>query len=250
MLYSGTLLAEIKERKNLPKGFSQLPMRLQNALLHPKSQISNVSADIVQYTVIAGSSETRKGYFRADSKGRFRIDYTSPDEQVVFDGKTLYWDIKENGFVWEIPELSADSPVQAQAIPEKPAFLSNEFEIRKENKPWSAYLPGFSEGEYFSVKSNKTRLIIYMRYNYEVGAVTSRRVVDHQGNEILTENLEDPVLFRQTAFFKKSKVIAGNLQTGKKLLSQTTYHNLKFNTKMPAAIFMKPKGKIKLYQSR
>ena len=79
-------------------------LSLFRQIVEENSRIKSIEADIIQYVITPEhSKEIFKGKYRADKKGRFRIDYTTPSNQIVLnDGRCIYWYYPDERLLYKI----------------------------------------------------------------------------------------------------------------------------------------------------
>lgn len=78
-------------------------------IIRAQSRVKTIDAEIVQYIHTPGrEAEKFRGRYRADSRGRFRIDFREPERQTVLNtGTGLYWYYPDAGLLYEIGGKSA-----------------------------------------------------------------------------------------------------------------------------------------------
>ncbi len=201
------------------------------------SHIQDVQAEIRQTIRQQGVDEKRRGYYWADNRGRFRLQFFEPDELVVFDGEKLYWYIASNGFSWV---MAPNDSVRPQTLTQ-PVWFSRDFFVEYKEPLTSR----FWSSDKVSFKVRNPTMVVALRYSRSIRAIIHRELYDMAGNRLLSENFDDPVDCAGKPFFRRVSVVAGH---GKwQVSNETEYYHPLCNRGLPNSLFLPPPGPQKIY---
>ncbi|HSV98495.1 MAG TPA: DUF4292 domain-containing protein [Spirochaetota bacterium] len=199
------------------------------------AKILTIDAEITQYITEPGRGrEIFRGRYRADGRGRFRIDYTVPSRQIVrSDGA---------GFEWYYPDDRLLYYAKAAGRgPARPGFnpldgIDSELETRFELSGGAWRLYGFfKRARVYHLKDRQSGVDIEVRVDPSTKAVISKTVRDRRGYELLKETYEGYRAIGGIYFPSRVSVTA---RTAKGITSNVTdYGRVTLNGPVPDAVF-------------
>jgi outer membrane lipoprotein-sorting protein len=208
---------------------------LFGAVAREHAKIRSIDAEITQYIRESGGpQELFRGRYRADERGRFRIDYTVPSRQVVrSDGKIFEWYYPDDRLLYYSEAASGDR--------KGPGFnpldgIDGELETRFELSEGAWRLYGFfKRARVYHLKDRHSGVDIEVRVDPAMKAVISKTVRDRRGYEILRESYEGYRAIDGIWFPSRVSVTA---RTARGITSNVTdYGRVKLNGAIPDAVF-------------
>ncbi len=199
------------------------------------AKIRAIDAEITQYIAEPGRPrEIFRGRYRADDRGRFRIDYTVPSRQIVrSDGKVFEWYYPDDRLLYYAE--SADGGRKG------PGFnplggIEGELESRFELSGGGWRLYGFfRRARVYHLKDRHSGVDIEVRVDPAMKAVISKTVRDRRGYEILKESYEAYRAIGGIYFPSRVSVTA---RTARGITSNVTdYGRVSLNGTIPDAVF-------------
>ena len=208
---------------------------LFRAVAREHAKIRSIDADITQYITEPGRPrEIFRGRYRADGRGRFRIDYTVPSRQVVrSDGKLFEWYYPDDRLLYYSEAAERDRP--------GPGFnpldgIEKELESRFELSGGGWRLYGFfKRARVYHLRDRQSGLDIEVRVDPSIRAVITKTVRDRRGYELIRESYEGHRDIGGVFFPTRVSVTA---RTARGITSSVTdYARVILNGPMPEAVF-------------
>ncbi|MCB1200912.1 MAG: hypothetical protein KDK41_09730 [Leptospiraceae bacterium] len=223
-----------------PAGYDALPKEIRS-ILENKRDIITIQSKIRQWIRSPDGNETRAGYYWANSQGHFRIEYISPRETLVFDGRLIYWKIADNPFTWTIsgPRPPVLPGTQDPGISD---YTSIELKER-------------TLGDYFSPLTRTLTLFgrentrIEAELNLQTAAFTERKMFDHRGRLFLHEKMTNAVLIDNFYFYSTITVRAVNPASNVSVTNKTEYSEIQLNQPLPTYLFKPLPGPFKIFET-
>ncbi len=152
--------------------------------------IKTVDASIEQMTIRGEGVPVRsRGRFRAGSGGRFRIDYTRPEKQlVIYNGRDLRWYFPGDKLLYIYPGRGAGKV---------PSFNPLEKYRKEINGRFSIKYMGFSFYRLFRVvdlyrlREKNRKMDIFLWIDSEKETLLKRVLKDREGVEYMKEEFQD-----------------------------------------------------------
>ncbi len=208
---------------------------LFRAVAREHAKIRTIDAEITQYIAEPGRPrEIFRGRYRADERGRFRIDYTVPSRQIVRSDGTV--------FEWYYPEERLLYYADAAGRPSaRPGFnpldgIDDGIETRfaLSGGGWRLY-GFFKRARVYHLKDRQSGVDIEVRVDPAMKAVISKTVRDSRGYEILKETYEGYRTIGAIHFPSRVSVTA---RTARGITSNVTdYGRVALNGAIPGAVF-------------
>lgn len=167
------------------------PLELFRKVVMEHARMRSVDAEITQYIQMGeGPQEIFKGRYRADSSGRFRIDYTVPSAQVVVnDGAGLYWYYPGEKLLYRIEGQGTAGHGQGpNPLREFQGKFEERFEITSEGPRLHGF---FRKAHRFRVTDTRSGLTLRILVDEKTKSVLEKVVRDRAGREILKESYSD-----------------------------------------------------------
>lgn len=208
---------------------------LFRAVAREHARISSIDADITQYISEPGRPrEIFKGRYRADARGRFRIDYTVPSRQVVrSDGRVFEWYYPDERLLYysESPKNEGKGP-EFNPLEGIEEALESRFTLS--GGAWRLY--GFFRPlRVYHLHDAKTGLDIEVRVDPSIRAVIEKTVRDRRGYELIRESYRGHRKLGEIFFPSRVSVTT---RTARGITSNVTdYARVILNGPMPDAVF-------------
>lgn len=164
--------------------------RIIEALISEQNRIRTIDCSLTQLIYEDGNSIRYTGRYRADSTGRFRVDYTLPSKQTVLNtAKGLFWHMPEENTLYmiesKIPALSGSNPGGIGNMMKK-------IDDRLELKYLGTHLYGFFTVAHRFImidggSGNRMEFIAGARDNI----ILEKKVLDRDGTEVMREVYSD-----------------------------------------------------------
>lgn len=211
------------------------PLSLFRELIKESARIHTIDAEIEQH--IKGpdeSIELFKGRYRADSLGRFRIDYHAPYRQiVVHNGKTMHWYYPDDKLLYTFGEEGR--PVGNPGINPLHEFskkLATSIEVNYLGKNLYGF---FIVAHHFSILVKDRNVLIDLWIDVKRRVVLSKVVLNRAGQEMLKEVYGGHKRIKGIFFPLRVDVYA---RTNKGITRNTTYYkNVRLNRRLKGDIF-------------
>jgi outer membrane lipoprotein-sorting protein len=204
-------------------------------IIKENSKIQTIDSEITQYiTVEQNPQEIYRGRYRADSQGRFRIDFSVPSEQLVLnDGRTFLWYYPGSKVLYQI-ERHGYASHNAGFNPM--IEFSKEFEKRYEVTYLGKQLYGFfNMAHLFIVRDKEKGIKLDIRIDAKMNTILAKVVRDEKGMEIMKEIYEDYKLINSVNSPARVVVTARTKSGITKNI--TEYSKITLNRNIPPAIF-------------
>lgn len=205
-------------------------------ILKANSRIHTIDSDIVQYiTTSRHSTEIFKGRYRADIKGRLRIDYNVPDKQIVLNnGRILLWYYPDDGILYQIG--SNENPASGPSISPLKEYMYREFEKMYSVTYLGKHLYGFfNTAHQFVVKNIKDGSSTDIWIDSKNNIILAKIVRDENNIEIIKEIYGSHRIINDICFPTRMDVFTrtseGNVQ------STTEYSNVRLNYDIKDNVF-------------
>jgi outer membrane lipoprotein-sorting protein len=204
-------------------------------LVEESTRISSIDAEIEQHITGAnGSIELFKGRYRADSMGRFRIDYHIPYRQIVVNnGRILYWYYPDDKLLYTIGEDSGTvGNPGINPLREFSSTLDKSIEINYLGRHLYGF---FMFAHHFSLFVKGREVVIDLWIDAKKRVVLAKIVLNRAGQEILKEIYGDYKRCDGIYFPLRVDVYA---RTNSGITRNTTYYkNVRLNYKLRGAVF-------------
>lgn len=169
-------------------------------IIKENSKIQTIDSEITQYiTVEQNPQEIYRGRYRADNQGRFRIDFTSPSEQLVLnDGRIFVWYYPKNKVLYQIERQGyASHNTGFNPMME----FSKEFEKRYDVLYLGKHIYGFFKMAHLFIVRDKVKGIkLDIRIDAKMNTILAKTVRGENGIEIMKEIYEDYKLINSVNF--------------------------------------------------
>lgn len=214
---------------------SQNGISLFRNLVSESSRIKTIDAEIVQYIKEPGQpSELFNGRYRADNKGRFRIDYHYPFRQIVINiNDLLYWYYPDKKLLYHFGDKSGFT--QNAKLNPLTEFLKD-FEKNFSVVYLGIHFYGiFTRAHHFLINNRKMDYNVNLWVEVKRKVVTAKVIRNKRGIELLKEiytgyHSVDGIYFpsRIDVFARSKNGITRN---------STRYNSIKLNRKLSGRIF-------------
>ncbi len=203
-------------------------------ILNNNRGIKTVDATIEQLTIRGEGVPVRsRGRFRSGSGGRFRIDYTRPEKQlVIYNGRDLRWYFPGDRLLYIYPGSGAGKV---------PSFNPLEMYRKDINRRFSIKYMGISFYRLFKVvdlyrlREKNRKLDIFLWIDSGKGILLKRVFKDREGVEYMKEEFQD--YGKVSGFFFPGSVEVMARTTGGITTSITRYSNVVVNTLLREDLF-------------
>lgn len=160
--------------------------RVLEAIINEQNRIKTIDCTLSQLIYESGSSSRYLGRFRADFKGRFRIDYTQPSRQTVLNTKTgLFWHMPESNTIYIIP---SKGPSVAGHAARGFGTMIKKIERNMDLKYLGLHLYGFFTPAHRFILIDKhtgTRMVIISGARDNI--ILEKKIIDRDGYEVMRE---------------------------------------------------------------
>ncbi len=179
-LFAIAVLA-IAANTSFPEGEDPL-MRVK--AVHEK--IRTIDCTIEQFIHDGGSVSRYAGRLRADSSGRFRIDYREPSQQtVVATSNSLLWYIKDTATLYVIP--SNNPKTAGTSLGMTGSFIKKIDESMKIQYLGTGFHGFFTAVHRFILLDRSTGLKIEMSTGIKDNVILEKKIRDRDGREVMRE---------------------------------------------------------------
>jgi len=203
-------------------------------IISTRQKINTIDAEIEQ-TVKSSEdgSEKFRGRYRADNSGKFRIDYTRPEKQLVYgNGKKLYWYYPMDSVLYETPSTGMNTPVPGNSLTPYMTGLDKRYRVKKLGRSLYGF---FSIAERFRLTDIKTGKRVFFWFDSAGNRMLRKVVEDSEGREILKEVYSDYRKVNNISFPHRVDVFirtAGGITQ-----SRTNYTAVRVNGKLRQNVF-------------
>ena len=196
--------------------------------------VQTIKASITQHVYLQnGTTEFYSGNYFAAAKGYVRIDYITPEKQVIVINDTgLYWHYCDRGLVF-VSEKNKEGmrpiPIFTASIPDE---RLNNLEILFLGIKLYSF---FKREEVYAVysKTNEVKLILWI--DSSSGLIIRKYILDNSGREIIKENYTGHVnikgIYIPSRIEFKARTADGIIQT------VTEYSNMVINSPVDMELF-------------
>lgn len=208
---------------------------LFHEILAENTKIKTIDARIVQHINTPDhSKEIFIGRYRADGKGRFRIDYKSPSEQIVVNnGEQLFWYYPDEKLLYQIGAGGMPSKPKVSPLAEfKGGTADNELKVLYLGEHLYGF---FSFAHQFVIKDKGKGTSTDIWIDSKKKVVLSKVVRDGEGREIIKEVYEDYVKVNNIFIPSRVDIYARTLKGVTR--NTTEYSEIKLNYKIPGSVF-------------
>jgi len=151
-----------------------------------QEKIRTIDCAIEQIIHEGGSASRYAGRYRADSSGRFRIDYREPSEQTVVNtSSSLLWYIRESGTLFVIPARNPDAASPSPALAGN--FVKKIDATMKVHYLGTGFHGFFTSAHRFLLVNGATGIKIEMTTGIRDNIILEKRVRDRDGREVMRE---------------------------------------------------------------
>lgn len=210
-------------------------LSLFREIVKENSKIKTVEADIIQYIDTPGNSaEVYKGRYRADRRGRFRIDYKTPSTQIVVNnGKSLYWYYPKDKLLYKIGRRA--NIMRSPKISPLKEFAKN-FEKNFRIEYLGKQLYGFFKiAHQFVISDKKGRLVTDIWVDVKKKVILAKIITDKDGDEVMKELFQEYKKIKNIFFPSRIDVYART--AGGITKNITKYNNVNLNSPFRNNIF-------------
>jgi outer membrane lipoprotein-sorting protein len=208
--------------------------RIIEALIAEQNRIRTIDCTLTQLIYEDGNSMRYAGRYRADSKGRFRVDYTLPSKQTVLNTSGgLFWHMPGDNTLYII---QSKSTALSGTSPRGIGNLMKKIDDGMELKYLGTHLYGFFTVAHRFImidrgKGNKMEIIAGTRDTI----ILEKKVFDRDGTEVMREVYSDYTTVGGMKFPLRVDVFA---KTGNGVTrSISFYRDIRLNDSMPDEVF-------------
>jgi len=178
--------------------------------------------------------ERFKGLYRADSTGRFRIDYSRPDAQIVLNnGKNLYWYYPNEKILYTIASLKNDAAPKLNPFAEYSKKLDDRFEIRSLGRGLHGF---FQMAAVYQLIDREKGVAIVFWIDPEKHVVLKKTVSDRNGREYIKEMYGN---FKKVSGIYYPSRVDVIVRTAAGIAGNTTYYRkVRLNKKFGKNLFV------------
>jgi outer membrane lipoprotein-sorting protein len=164
--------------------------RIIEAIIAGQNRIKTIDCTLSQLIYESGTSASYLGRFRADSKGRFRIDYTQPSRQTVLNTSNgLFWHMPESNTVFIIP---SKGPSMSGPAARSIGSVIKKIESNMDFKYLGVHMYGFFTTVHrFIMIDKKIGTKIEIIAGARDNIVLEKKVLDRDGYEVMREIYSD-----------------------------------------------------------
>lgn len=204
-------------------------------MLKKSGRVKTIDAGIEQHIRRGGNAvELFRGRYRADSTGRFRIDFHYPDRQIVVNsGNVLSWYYPGEKLLYRFGDPDA-APGGSRINPL--AEFARDFDRDYDTLYLGRHLYGFLRfAHMFVVQNRKNNSKFYIWVDEKDRVVMKKSMRDRNGVEVVNEYYDTYTRIGEHLFPTRIDVIA---RTAEGLTRNTTfYSNVRLNVSLPASLF-------------
>jgi outer membrane lipoprotein-sorting protein len=155
-------------------------------ILKNSSGIKTVDATIEQVTIRGEETPLRsRGRFRAGSGGRFRIDYTYPEEQlVIYNGRELRWYFIKEKLLYIYPGRGPGKVLSYSPLAKYGKENSRRYSVKYMGSRFYWLL---RMADLYRLRDNKKNLDIFLLIDPSRGVLIRRILKDRKGVEYTKE---------------------------------------------------------------
>lgn len=208
--------------------------RIIEALISEQNRIRTIDCTLTQLIYEDGNSMRYAGRYRADSKGRFRVDYTIPSKQTVLNTPGgLYWHMPGDNALYII---RSKSPALTGPGSRGIGNMMKKIDDSMELKYLGTHLYGFFTVAHRFImidrgKGNKMEIVAGARDNI----ILEKKVIDRDGTEVMREVYSDYTTVGGMHFPLRVDVFA---KTGTGVTrSISFYRDIRLNDSIPDEVF-------------
>jgi outer membrane lipoprotein-sorting protein len=208
--------------------------RIIEALIAEQNRIRTIDCTLTQLIYEDGNTIRYAGRYRADSKGRFRVDYTLPSKQTVLNTPGgLFWHMPEDNTLYII---ESKSPALSGNTPGGIGNMMKKIEKGMELKYIGTHLYGFFTVAHRFImldggRGNRMEILAGARDNI----ILEKKVLDRDGTAVMRELYSDYTTVGGMNFPLRVDVFA---KTGTGVTrSISFYRDVQLNVTIPDEIF-------------
>ncbi len=203
-------------------------------IVEHNSKVTSIESHIDQ-EIWNGDNPPEKfsGLFRADSRGRFRIDYSMPENQVVInDGKKLYWYYPADRLLYEIASHRDSGAPKLNPLEEYSKGLEVRYRVSNMGRTVYGF---FSISDLYLLIDKQSGVTIHLWIDSFRGLVNRKVVTGRDGVEIIRETYEGYESIEGIYFPSRVEVLVRT--PGGVTGNSTIYRRVRLNIPMDERIF-------------
>jgi outer membrane lipoprotein-sorting protein len=152
--------------------------------------IKTVDASIEQLTIRGEETPLRsRGRFRAGSGGRFRIDFTSPEEQlVIYNGRDLRWYFRKEKLLYIYPGIESGKVLSSAPLEKYRNDINRRFSIKYMGFRFYRF---FRIVDLYRLREKKRGRDIFLWIDSSRGVLLKRVLKDRKGVEYMKEEFRN-----------------------------------------------------------
>lgn len=201
-----------------------------NQFLKEYSSVKSIKGTIVQYIHSGASVEKMSGHYTAVDKGWFRIDYTTPERQIVIaNNKGLFWFYPERNLLFK----KEKNPDRYTYIPGSPLIKNfNNINIVYQGIRLYGLIKYAHVYSFRNLSGNSS---VYIWFDSRRRYVVRKYIIDDSGREIMKEIYHE--FFYTGSAYIPSKIELFLRSENGIIHTQTEYRDLKVNYSTDNRIF-------------
>ncbi len=159
-------------------------------ILKNNAGIKTVDASIEQLTIRGEEAPRRsRGRFRAGRGGRFRIDYTGPEEQlVIYNGRDLRWYFRKENLLYIYPGRGPGKLLSSAPLEKYRKEINGRFSIKYMG---SRFFWLFRMVDLYRLREKKRGMDIFLWIDSSRGVLLKRVLKDRKGVEYMKEEFRN-----------------------------------------------------------
>lgn len=198
------------------------------------SRIRTIDSEIVQNVSSSGeTAEVFKGRYRADSRGRFRIDYYYPGKQIVLNNdRGLFWYYVAENILYEIGKNGIGNAPKFNPLDEYDKRIEGRFRLKYLG---SRLYDLHGRSKLYRLTDLEKGLYINLWIDHKRNVLLKKVVSDKNNRELVREVYSDYVKTGDIYFPARLDVMVRTIRGVTR--NTTRYRNVILNKRFNASIF-------------